>query len=170
MLWLYIITNETANIFLTNFKSTAALWQCHPLLNVWNFSAFKALANTYSLPVPRCDFLFKKYTGRVPIIVVTKVVRVPGTETLVKKTLSREAPMFPRLWHCSFLYSRCAPYSTQASLSRRGRIHRGSMSTTCTGVSVLETNQWPGVSSRSFHNPGSKGEDSGTVNIWKWNY
>ena len=59
------------------------------MLNVWDVSAFKALANTCSLPVPRCDFLFKKYTGRVPIIVVTKMLRAPGTETLVKKTLSR---------------------------------------------------------------------------------
>lgn len=49
-------------------------------------SVFKALANTCSLPIPRCDFLFKKYTGRVPITVADRVLSFPGTETSVKQS------------------------------------------------------------------------------------
>lgn len=54
--------------FFTNLKQ---LPQYGNVILHWmsGISVFKALANTCSLPIPRWDFLFKKYTGRVPMIV-----------------------------------------------------------------------------------------------------
>ena len=93
MMRLHIIPNETVHFslslsfffFFYKFKAIATVWRCHLTLNIQDF-CFKALANTCSLPIPRWDFLFKKYTGRVPRIVADRVLSIPGTETSVKQS------------------------------------------------------------------------------------
>lgn len=90
MIWLHIIPKEFTflSLFFFFFTNLKQLPQYSDVILQWmsGISVFKALANTCSLPIPRWDFLFKKYTGRVPIIVADRVLSFPGTETSVKQS------------------------------------------------------------------------------------
>ena len=142
------------SFFLNKFKAIATVWQCYLTLNVWDF-CFQSPGKYLQFAHPQMGLPLQKIHRQSSNDSGQQRSAFLALRHQWSKVLSRWGPVFPLLWCCRSLYSSCSPYSTE-SLNRRDGIQRGPTSTTCTGVSALENNQWPGGSSRSFHNSGSK--------------
>ena len=140
--------------FFYKFKAIATVWQCYLTLNVWDF-CFQSPGKYLQFAHPQMGLPLQKIHRQSSNDRGQQRSAFLALRHQWSKVLSRWGPVFPLLWRCRSLYSSCSPYSTE-SLNRRDGIQRGPTSTTCTGVSALENNQWPGGSSRSFHNSGSK--------------